>query len=98
MMAVKRGMAVHATDGEAGRVDDVLSSAESGQPAYLVVDAGGFFSGDVVVPFERVQSADDAGVWLTLTREEVTACPAYDAARYGAGFRSDAAVRFGDDD
>lgn len=99
MKAVKTGMAVHATDGEAGRVDDVLASGETGQPAYLVVDAGGFFKGDVVLPFESVRGVDDAGVWTALTRAQIKDCPAYDAATYGAsaGLVSHAARHYGEE-
>lgn len=99
MKRVTMGMTVHAADGEAGRVDDVLLNGETGQPAYLVVNAGGFFKGDVVVPFASVRGVDDAGVWTALTRAEVKALPAYDATRYGsaAGLVSHAAGRYGED-
>lgn len=99
MREVKMGMAVHASDGEAGRVDDVLASGETGQPAFLVVDAGGFFSGDVVIPFDQVQSVGDDGVWLALTRDEVKHAPAYDAVTHGsgAGLVSRAANRYGEE-
>lgn len=96
MKAVQTGMAVHATDGEAGRVDDVLMSDETGQPVYLVIDAGGFFKGDVVLPFESVRSVDDAGVWTALTRAQIKDSLAYDAVTYGAaaGLVSRAAGRY----
>ena len=96
MRAVTIGMTVHATDGTAGRVDDVLTNGESGQPRLLVVEAG-FFRGDVVVGYERVRDVDDAGVHLTLTRDEVRQAPAYAASEHGtgAGLRSQAAARFG---
>ncbi len=96
MMTAKMGMPVHASDGEAGRVDDVLASEETGQPQYLVIDAGGFFKGDVVVPFSDVRNVDEGGVWLTLTRDEVKHAPAYDPANYGrsAGLVSHAAGRY----
>ena len=97
MDRVTMGMAVHGSDSAAGRVDDVLANAETGQPAYLVVDAGGFFKGDVVIPYESVRSVDDAGVWLAMTRDEVKRAPAYDPMRYGtsAGLVSHAAGRYG---
>ncbi len=94
------GMTVRANDGAAGRVDDVLANAETGQPAYLVVDAGGFFKGDVVVPFQSVRSVDDAGVWVDMTCDEVKRAPAYDPVRYGssAGLVSHAVGRYGKKD
>lgn len=97
MARIVMGMPVHATDGAAGRVDDVLANGETGQDMYIVVDAGGFFAGDVVVPCERVRSVDDAGVWLAMTRDEVKHAPRYDEARYGepAGLVSAAAGRYG---
>lgn len=100
MDRVTMGMVVHASDGVAGRVDDVLANAETGQPAYLVVDAGGFFKGDVVVPYASVRSIDDAGVWVDMTRDEVKKAPAYDPVRHGssAGLVSGAAGRYGKND
>ena len=100
MKAAKMGMTVYATDGKAGRVNDVLASAETGQPAFLVVDARGFFSNDVVVPYESVRNVDDAGVWLTLTRDEVKHAPTYDAVMHGraAGLTSHARTHYGDHD
>lgn len=99
MNAVKMGMTVRASDGVAGRVDDVLLDGETGQPAYVVVDAAGFFARDVVVAYDNVRNVDDAGVWLGLTRDEVKGAPAYDAARYGraAGLLSAAAARVEED-
>jgi hypothetical protein len=93
---ITMGMVVHASDGTAGRIDDVLANRDTGRPAYLVIDAG-FFKGDVVTPIDSVQSVDDAGVWLAMTRDEVKHAPAYDAARYGApaGLVSHAANRYG---
>ena len=63
MKPVKMGMPVYGSDGRAGRVDDVLANGETGEPAFVVINAGGFFRGDVVVPYESVQNVDDAGVW-----------------------------------
>ena len=76
MKPVKMGMPAYASDGKAGRVDDVLANGETGEPLFVVIDAGGFFKGDVVVPFESVQNVTDAGVWLSLTRDEVKHAPA----------------------
>jgi hypothetical protein len=100
MTSIKLGMDVFASDGRTGRVDDILASTETGQPAFVVVKAGGLFASDVVVPFESVQNVDDAGVWLTLTREQVQRCEPFDSARHGesAGFRSQARVQYGEDD
>ncbi len=94
---VTMGTSVHATDGAAGRVDDVLVSNETGQPAYLVVDAGGFFKGDVVLSVGDVQSVNEDGVWVALTRDQVKKSPSYDPGKYGssAGLRSRAAARHG---
>jgi hypothetical protein len=53
----------------------------------------------VVVPFESVQNVTDAGVWLSLTRDEVKGAPAYDPVRHGraAGLVSRAVGRYGED-
>jgi len=90
------GVAVTATDGPAGRIDDVLSHVESGLPAYLVVSAKGFFGHDVVTPYGLVERVDAAGVHLRLTRAALQAEPAYDPARHGesAGLTSASATRY----
>src|SRR2546423_12777331 len=75
MKAVKMGMPVYATDRKAGRVDDVLANGETGEPVFVVINAGGFFKDDVVVPYESVQNVTDARVWLALTRDEVKHAP-----------------------
>ncbi|HZS93112.1 MAG TPA: PRC-barrel domain-containing protein [Chloroflexota bacterium] len=101
MKLITMGMDVHALDGRAGRVDDVLISAETGQPAFVVVNAeGGLFASDVVVPIESVQNVDDAGVWLALTREQVRYCETFDSTRHGesSGFSSQSRSRYGEDD
>ena len=99
MESVKIGMPVYASDGRVGRVDDVLANSETGEPVFVVINAGGFFKDDVVVPFESVQNVTDAGVWLSLTRDEVKHAPAYDPVRHGraAGLVSRAAGRYGED-
>ena len=99
MKPVKMGMPAYASDGKAGRVDDVLANGETGEPVFVVIDAGGFFKGDVVVPFESVQNVTDAGDWLSLTRDEIKHAPAYDPVRHGraAGLVSRAAGRYGED-
>jgi hypothetical protein len=91
-------MPVLASDGRAGRVDDVLTDSETGEPAYVVIDAGGFFKGDVVVPISEVRTVDDAGVWLNLSRSDVKHAPTYDPLQFGSaqGLVSSAAKRFGD--
>ena len=99
MKPVKMGMPAYASDGKAGRVDDVLANGETGEPVSVVIDAGGFFKGDVVVPFESVQNVTDAGVWLSLTRDAVKHAPTYDPVRHGraTGLVSRAAGRYGED-
>lgn len=100
MKMVAMGMTVHASDGTAGRVDDVLVSTSTGQPAYVVINAGGLFASDVVVSYDAVRNVDNAGLWLALTRDAVTHAPPYDPTRHGgsAGFVSHAALHFGDED
>lgn len=97
MKAVKMGMSVYGTDNRAGRVDDVLLDAQTRQPSFLVIDAGGFFKGDVIVPFDRVQNVNDAGVWLSMTQDEVKHADRFDAARHGsqAGLVSQSVGRYG---
>lgn len=94
--AIRMGMTVQATDGAAGKIDDILVYKEGGQLHALVVQGRGFFSNDVIVPAEAVTNIDGERVYLRLTRKEVGALPIYRAALHGPaqGLTSQAAVGY----
>jgi hypothetical protein len=90
------GLTVQASDGEAGRVVDVLVDKETGSPRGLVVQARGFFGSDVVLPAEAVNHVEGGRAYVTLTRAEVAGLPKFDAGRHGAaqGLVSQAALGY----
>jgi hypothetical protein len=90
------GLPVQATDGEAGRINDVLVDQESGEPRYLVVQGHGFFGSDVVLPATAIAHVADGRVFVGLTRREVSALPTYHGDQYGSaqGLVSQTATSF----
>jgi hypothetical protein len=85
------GMHVLASDGDAGVVEDILTTAE-GVPQYLVVRDRGVFARDVVLPIADTTS-DGAAVHVARTRTQIHAMDRYDPSRHGehAGLFSAAA-------
>ena len=77
-----RGYAIQATDGEIGRVDDLLFDDRSWTVRYLVADAGGWLSSRrVLIGTASLEHPDPVGLKLpvTLTREKVQESPSIDA-------------------
>lgn len=85
------GMPVLANDGEAGIVEDILTTSE-GEPRNLVVRDRGVFARDVVLPIAGTTS-DGVAVHSAQTRKQIHASERYDATRHGemAGLFSAAA-------
>jgi hypothetical protein len=77
------GMHVIAVDGDAGQVEDVLTSKD-GTPRYLVVQDNGVFASDAVILVDAV-SVDGTTVRCTLTRAQLHAGERFDAQRFGEG-------------
>jgi hypothetical protein len=75
------GMQVLASDGDAGVVEDILST-DRGAPRYLVVRDRGVFASDVVLPLDGTTS-DGVAVHVALTRQQVHAAERYDVHRHG---------------
>ncbi len=92
----RMGMTVQATDGAAGRINDVLVERDGGRLYGLVVQGNGFFSNDVVVPAEVITNVAEGRVYVRLNRGEVKKLPVYSATRFGAaqGLVSQAATNY----
>lgn len=75
------GFAVHGTDGEVGRVDDVYFDDERWVVRYVVVDTGGWLSGRKVLlsplSFQRLDR-DGKTLMVNLTRDRIRASPGID--------------------
>ncbi len=68
---------VFCTDGEAGRLDRVATEGDSDRVLALVVRTGGLSGRDVQVPVDAVQGIGDAGIHLSLSREQLDEMPEY---------------------
>jgi len=80
-----RGVAVHTTDGKLGSVLDVVFDATSWRLHFLEIDTGWLFGRDVLVPIEKLVTADIPGntISLALTKDAVEKSPPAASARPG---------------
>jgi hypothetical protein len=85
------GMRVQARDGEAGIVEDILTT-EDGKPTYVVVRNRGIFGGSAVLPISAGTIMGNS-IRFDMTRAEIKAADQFDQNRYGesAGLYSTAA-------
>jgi len=67
------------TDGPAGTVDRVVTEGESDRVISLVVRRGTLFAKDHLVPVALVERVTDAGVFLTISTEELDRLPEFQA-------------------
>ena len=75
------GFAVHAKDGDIGKVE--LSTTEAGQ-SYIVVDTGPWIFGKkVVLPASTIERVDftDRAVFVDRTKDEIKNAPEFDPDR-----------------
>jgi stress response protein YsnF len=76
-----KGMAIHATDGELGTVDELYFDDESWGIRYLTVETGGWLGGkDVLISPYSVNSTDWEGrrVNVSLTKKQIENSPSID--------------------
>jgi len=80
-VAMRRDTAVHAIDGEIGRVDGFAIDPESHQVSHVILQASHVFgSEEVAIPISNVTDmADD--VHVNLTKDEVRALPTFTVDR-----------------
>ena len=69
---------VFCADGEAGKVDRVITEPDSDTVTHLVVQRGSLLIRDIVVPVNRIATMDEEGIVLTLTREELDDLPSFE--------------------
>ena len=73
-----KGLAVHASDGEIGQVDESYFDDESGAIRYLVVNTGGWLSGRLVLispAFIREMDLQARQLHVALTRGQIENSP-----------------------
>jgi uncharacterized protein YrrD len=81
---IRIGAEVHCLDGKAGTVERVVISPRRREVTHLIVGKGLVLHKDIVVPIERVTSADEHRVGLDLTLDELKALPEYKVVDYVA--------------
>ena len=73
---IRRGSAVHATDGQIGRVDALMIEKETGGITHLILQEGHLWGKkDVSIPADQIKSIEADGVRLKLSKEQVEALP-----------------------
>src|SRR5579864_5853555 len=96
--AFRIGMGVTASNGDVGKVEDVLYDRD-GQARYLVVRDQGVFGSDAVLPVDGAQASGDT-VRYALSKDQIRAADRYDPLKYGsaAGLVSGAAGQYDQQD
>jgi sporulation protein YlmC with PRC-barrel domain len=80
-VSIRRDEAVHASDGEIGRVDGLVIDPTDQQVTHLLLQEGHLWGRkDVAIPITAVTRIDD-GVWLSLAKSEVEDLPAIEVER-----------------
>ena len=73
-VVIGRHSAVHATDGEVGHVEDLVTDPATGQLTHLVVRSGHFWATHTFrLPASAVEAVEEDTVRLRLTQEDVEA-------------------------
>ena len=73
---VRRGQAVHATDGEIGKVEGLVVDSAQGHVTHVLLQEGHLWGRkQVAIPIDSVKKIDD-GITVNLTKQEIEALPA----------------------
>lgn len=84
LLAVRRGMHVKATDGAAGKVDELLVEPETGHITHLVLLKGHLWGKkDVMVPVSGINFSDADTVHLKLDKAAIKKLPTVPYKRHG---------------
>src|SRR5262245_56879652 len=81
-MDIKMGVPVEATDGRAGKVERLVFDTNRNEVTGIVVTQGWLLPHDVVVPIDRVESADDEALRVRATVAEVSEMSAFSLSQY----------------
>ena len=75
---VRRGDAVHATDGDIGRVQGLVIDPRSHHVTHVLLQEGHLWGRkEVAIPISAVTRVDD-GIWLSITKQDVAGLPPVD--------------------
>jgi len=70
-MDIRIGVPVRAEDGQAGRVERIILHPDTREVDSIVSVQGWLLPRDVVIPIERVMTANESGVFVRGTAEEI---------------------------
>ena len=74
-IGVRRGEAVHASDGEIGRVEGLVVDSTRGHVTHVLLQEGHLWGRkQVAIPIDAVERIDD-GITVTLTKHEIESLP-----------------------
>ena len=74
--AVRRGAVVYATDGEVGRIDELVVDPPCDHITHLVLRKGHLWGQrDVTIPVAQVERIEENAVYLKLSKKEIEALP-----------------------
>jgi sporulation protein YlmC with PRC-barrel domain len=83
-VAVRRGEAVQATDGDIGRVQGLILTSRDHRVTHVLLQEGHLWGRkEVAIPIGAVTSVDEHGIGLNLTKREVHDLPSIDVAHPG---------------
>jgi sporulation protein YlmC with PRC-barrel domain len=78
-VAIRRGEDVHARDGRIGEVEGLVVDGRNHHVTHVVLKEGHLFAHkDIAIPIASVDTVDDGGVRLSITKKEVEALPSVD--------------------
>lgn len=70
------GDVVEATDGQAGRIDELLLDPATSQITHLVLREGHLWGArDVTIPVQHIERLDNHTVYLNLSKDQIAALP-----------------------
>jgi sporulation protein YlmC with PRC-barrel domain len=75
-VSVRRGESLHATDGHVGKVQGLVIDGTSRHVTHVLLQEGHLWGKkEVAIPIGAVSKVDDAGIWLTMTKDQVGDLP-----------------------
>jgi sporulation protein YlmC with PRC-barrel domain len=78
-VAIRRGEDVHARDGRIGEVEGLVVDGRNHHVTHVLLKKGHLFGHkDVAIPIGSVETVDDGGVRLSVSKKEVDELPAVD--------------------
>ena len=81
-LAVRRGTRVEATDGEVGKVGELVLDPESGKITHLILLEGHLWGKkEITLPLSAIENVYDDTVYLKLTKEAVSRLPTFPVSR-----------------